>query len=137
VEAGAPWDGGIELFYPKTGKTSGIVISEKNMGGDPVDALLVSEDKGYAILEVRSGARPATRLVAFRLREKKILKTILDPEAWTLSSLELTPDGNELWVADRSPKNPGIRIFDTQTDREITKEPIDVGLPPYSICFVP
>ena len=46
-------------------------------------------------------------------------------------------DRKQLWLADRTRNKSGIRIFDVQNDDEITSGPIDVGLPPFAICFVP
>ena len=42
-----------------------------------------------------------------------------------------------LWVADDQLPAPGIRIFDPRDDREVTRAVIDVGLPPFSIGFLP
>jgi hypothetical protein len=38
-----------------------------------------------------------------------------------------------LLVPDRTLTNPGIRVYDTFTDQEVTTDPIDVGLPPNAI----
>ena len=41
------------------------------------------------------------------------------------------------WIADRTSDKPGVRILDTETDQKITDDPIDVGLQPSAIGFVP
>ena len=53
-----------------------------------------------------------------------------------LPEIDLAPDGT-LWLADRGLPAPGIRIFDVASDRLLTPHPIDVGLPPFAMAFVP
>ncbi len=130
-------DGGIELFYPADNSLSGLLVTEEQLGGDAVDAVLVSEDKGYAIVgrPAESGSR--TVLISFDPSTGEASEPLLSAERWDYASLELSPDGRELWLADRTREDPGIRIFDVKDDEELTDEPIDVGLPPFAICFVP
>lgn len=130
-------DGGIELFDPATKTVSGLLITEKALGGDAVDAVIVSDTKGYAIVGYARNGKSETHLVSFNPASGKLLKELLVSDSWTYSSMELTPDRTELWVADRDRKTPGIRIFDTATDVQLTSKPIDTGLPPFMICFVP
>jgi hypothetical protein len=40
-------------------------------------------------------------------------------------------------MADQSRPGYGIRILDTATDTFVTSRPIDVGLPPFSLGFLP
>ena len=42
-----------------------------------------------------------------------------------------------LWLADQTLTAPGIHLFDPTTDTEVLKHPLSVGLPPFSIGFVP
>jgi WD40 repeat protein len=51
-----------------------------------------------------------------------------------LNDIEISPDG-ELFVADQTETAPGIRIWDTSTDTQITSSPKSTGLPPFQICF--
>lgn len=46
-------------------------------------------------------------------------------------------EGNRLLVPDRTLTAPGLRLFDTFADSEITADPIDVGLPPNAPVVVP
>jgi len=128
-------DGGIEYFNPADHTVSGLVITEETLGGDIVDAVVVSEHKGYAVIGVYQGNAATTRLVSFDPSKGELIAQIIASEGWDIGHIELTPNGSELWVADRTRDNPGIRIFDTADDLEITDEPIDVGLPPMMICF--
>jgi hypothetical protein len=129
-------DGGIELYYPATGELSGLVIDEQALGGDAVDAVILSETKGYAIVGEVIGTEGKTRVVSFDPSTGTKTGDLIADEAWNHMTLELTPDGSQLWVPDRKLTAPGIRIFDATTDQELTEAPIDVGLPPFAICFV-
>jgi len=53
-----------------------------------------------------------------------------------LPDIALAPDGL-LWLADQSRPSYGIRIFDPASEVFVTKRPINVGLPPFSIGFLP
>ena len=130
-------DGGIELFYPADNSLSGLLVTEEQLGGDAVDAVLVSERKGYAIVgrPAESGSR--TVLVSFDPTTGEMTDELLSAERWDYASLALSPDGKQLWLADRTRESSGIRIFDVEDDSELTTEPIDTGLPPFAICFVP
>ncbi|MCP4600047.1 MAG: LIC_13355 family lipoprotein [Proteobacteria bacterium] len=129
-------DGGIEYFNPKDNSISGLVITAEELGGDIIDAVIVSKSKGFAIVEQGKGTDVATRVVSFDPSRGKKLKDVITSEEWAYSSMELTPNNKELWLADRTRTAPGIRIFDTESDAELTEAPIDVGLPPFTLCFV-
>ncbi len=128
-------DGIVETFDPETRTVSGAVITAEALGGDIIDAVLVSETRGVAIIEHGSDDTLATRLVAFDPSTGEKGQTLRESDAWAFSALELTPDGGAIWLADRTRTRPGIRIFDTDTLQMMTEEPIDVGLPPFMICF--
>jgi len=132
---GAAIDGGIEYFDPVDNTLSGLVITATELGGDIVDAAIVSETKGYAIVGVRKGTSSETHLVSFDPSTGEKRDTLLAAKGWVYNFIELTPDGTELWLSDRTMSSPGIRIFDTATNQELLSEPIDVGLPPGMICF--
>ena len=53
-----------------------------------------------------------------------------------LPDIALAPDGL-LWVADQSQPGYGLRILDPATDAFVTSRAIDVGLPPFSLGFLP
>jgi hypothetical protein len=131
-----PLDGGIEFFNPVDNTISGLVISAKELGGDIIDAVIVSHTKGFAIIEKGKGDDVFTALVSFDPSMGKKNKDIIAAPKWVYVGLELSPDGTEVWMADQTRTAPGIRIFSAITDEEITTEPIDVGLRPFMICFV-
>ena len=130
-------DGGVELFDLTTGTLSGFVITAQALGGDIVDAVIASAQTGFAIIGVREGDVPTTRLVPFDPVAGTAGPALIVSPAWDLVSLELTPDNRELWVADRNFSAPGVRVFDVESKGERTVAPIDTGLPPFMICFFP
>jgi hypothetical protein len=130
-------DGGIEIFHPADNSLSGLLVTEEALGGDAVDAVLVSENKGYAIVGRPAESGSCTHLVSFDPSTGELVEELLAAERWDFASLELSPDGQQLWLGDRTRESSGIRIFDVNDDSEFTDEPIDVGLPPFAICFVP
>jgi len=129
-------DGGIEFLDTKTSTPSGFVITELELGGDLSNAIIASETKGYAVIGATVGESSVTKLVSFNPKTGEKLADLIVSDGWNLEELEVTPDGSELWVTDRTPDSPGIRIFATVDDAELTAKPIDVGLPPSMICFV-
>jgi len=130
-------EGGIELFDPSDNSLSGIIVTEQELGGNVTKALIVSETKGYATIGVKGDDGNNTHIVTFNPETGEKLDTLLEAEGWSYSDMMLIPNGTELWIADRTSDNPGVRILDTETDREITDDPIDVGLQPSAIGFVP
>ncbi len=129
-------DGIVELFDPATRTLSGPVVTAEALGGDIIDAVILSSTKGFAIIEQGSDDTLATHLVTFDPGTGKKGRHLSSQSGFAYSALELTPDGKELWLADRTRTNPGIRIFDATTDALLTPEPIDVGMPPFMICFI-
>jgi hypothetical protein len=128
-------DGGVQLLDPNNDTVSPYVITEAALGGDLVDAVIAAPDLGFAVIGVPAGDGETTRLVAFDPGTGEAGATLIDDDAWELGFIELDPDGDELWVADRSADAPGVRVFDAATGAELTDAPVDVGLPPFMICF--
>ncbi len=124
-------DGGVEIIDPVTFQSEGYVLTEAAAGGDINDVVIVSDDKGYAIV---TDASFHTVLIAFNPETGMKTGTLYAPGDYVLNDIELSPQG-ELFLADRTPTRPGIRIYDIDTDIEITTDPIDVGLPPFDITF--
>jgi hypothetical protein len=124
-------DGGIEVIDPVTFESNGFVLTEAAAGGDINDFVIVSAAKGYAIV---TDANFYTVLISFDPAAGTKTGTLYAPNDYVLNDIELSP-GGELFLADRTPTRPGLRVFDTVTDSEITTDPVDVGLPPFDIAF--
>jgi len=124
-------DGGIERVDLASGTAQGFFISEAELGGDINDFVLVSEHLGYALI---SKSDFTTSLVAFDPVARTVTGTLIS--GGNLSDIEVD-DRDELFVADRDTAKPGIRIFRASDGTPITNTPLDLGLPPFDIVFVP
>ncbi len=127
-------DGGIQWIDPDTltADPAGFFVTEDQLGGNVTDFVLLSPTKAYAIVQ-RNDLRNA--LVAFDPSNPASARTIFSREAF-LPDIASAPDGT-VWMADQSRPGYGIRIIDPSIDDFVTTAPIDVGLPPFSIGFVP
>lgn len=126
-------DGGIEWVDPETLAGEGrFFVTEDDLGGNVTDFVLVSATKAYAIVQ---GADLRNRLVAFDPTGVTPATTLFSRNGF-LPDLALAPDGL-LWLADQSRPSYGIRLFDPATDTQVTRDPIDVVLPPFSMGFLP
>ena len=124
-------DGGVEMVNPSTLRSEGYVFTEATVGGDITDAVLVSAEKGYVIF---TDGNFNNTLQAFSPLSGTKTDIVYAPGAFVLQDIALAPNG-ELFLTDRTPTKPGIRIYDADTGDEITTDPIDVGLAPFSITF--
>jgi hypothetical protein len=126
-------DGGIQWLDPDTlAAPTGFFATEGDLGGNVTDFVLVSHTRGYAIVQ---GADLRNHLVAFDPSVPGPGRRLLSRDGF-LPDVALAPDGL-LWLADQSRPTYGVRIFDPATEVFVTKRPIGVGLPPFSIGFLP
>jgi DNA-binding beta-propeller fold protein YncE len=125
-------DGGIQRVDPFTLAAEDFLVTEDELGGNVTDFALVSPTKGYAVVITDALTNV---LVAFDPTRRVVTRRLLARTDY-LPDITLAPDAT-LWVADRNLPAPGIRIFDTADDRQLTTGVIDVGLPPFAIAFVP
>jgi hypothetical protein len=124
-------DGGVAVVDPVTLESEGVMFAEDSVSGDITDVAIVSGDRGYVIY---NDASFNTVLAAFNPQTGANLGTVYAPGGFVLRDAEVSPFG-EVFLTDRTPTNPGIRIYDAATGSEITVDPIDVGLPPFDITF--
>jgi DNA-binding beta-propeller fold protein YncE len=132
-------DGLIEEFDLVEMRHRRIVLEEKTLGGNIASVAIVSPTKGYV---VRSDDNWRTELLTFNPSTAQLGDVIATSPCLTAGAchtffqIALSPNG-QLYLVDRDQKRSGIRIFDTNTDREITAQTIDMGLPPTSLIFYP
>ncbi|MDD5309950.1 MAG: hypothetical protein PHU25_21745 [Deltaproteobacteria bacterium] len=130
---GVPGDGGIERIDPEAGHSLGVLLSGADLGGDPMtmDAdpgsaavflTIYTESGGTAVKRVRLDEDPPRVETLIESADYRFLDAAAD-------------DQGRLWVADRDPEHPGLRVFDADTGRELTDGPLDTGLPPFDVCF--
>ncbi len=124
-------DSGVEVVNPATLSSEGVVLAGTTVGGDITDVELVSAETGYAII---TDASFHSVLLRFNPSTGVVTGTVYAPGDFVLQDVELGPAG-ELFLADRTPTKPGIRIYEAVAGAEITSHPIDVGLPPFDITF--
>lgn len=124
-------DGGIEQINLDSQMAEGFVITEAELGGDITDFVMVSAQLGYAIL---SEPDFTNTLVAFNPSTRSVTQTLIS--GGNLSDIELD-DRGQLFLADRSLSKPGVRIFRASDGTELTAAPLDLGLPPFDIVFLP
>ncbi len=140
-------DGGVERIDPDTLQSKGIVITEEELGGDLIAMDIDSKGRLYMLVQDSSFM---SRMVAINTdNSDKMAKGegTKDAQAAPPAVEELTEDGlsmtalavdnmDRVWVADRDPVNPGLRIFTEDGKTELTQAPIDTGLPPQQIIFL-
>jgi hypothetical protein len=134
VSAPGNWglrDGGVEKIDPLGLQSEGIIFTETVAGGDMTDVEIAEGTRGYAIVNDDDFF---TVLVSFDAETGVKTGTLYDPNDYVIQDIEVSP-WSHLYVADRTPTLPGIRIFDVLTNAQITTTPIDLCLPPYDITF--
>ena len=115
-------DGGVELIDPVTMVSQGFLTREIDLGGDITDVVLVG-DHGFVVL---TDASFNTSCLRFSRLSGQSTGTVYAPGGFVIQDIELAPSG-VLYLADRTPTAPGIRIYEVNTLDEITTAPIDVG----------
>jgi hypothetical protein len=113
------------------GTASGFFITEEELGGDLNDFVIVSDRVGYAVVAAPDST---TRLVRFDPSQGVVTDEIVSSSGF-LADIELNNHG-EIFLLDRNPSTPGVRIFRAADGEELTEEPIDIGLPPFEIVFL-
>ena len=127
--------GGIEAVDPDTGTSLGFLIDETALGGNLGDFEILSATRGYATITTDDFR---SVLVAFNpttgARDAGVVYA--SDEGFTLWDIALT-DGGLLLVCDRTATAPGVAVIDTRDgDRVVTRPPIYLGLPPFSIALL-
>ncbi len=129
-------DGGIVAIDPATNTVdASISITEVALRGDITDFEIVSSTKAFAIV---TDANFANSLVTFNPSTGQRLSTVLGPLNVFIPHMAIN-SRNELYVAvnDSTTTTPGVRVFDTVTDRDLIPGPLNVGqLPPSWILFL-
>ena len=125
-------DGGVVRINPGTLAVAGTEITEAALGGDLNDVAVSSAQRGFAVV---SDAAFATLLKAYNRSTGMVTGApIFATPDFSIADTEVN-DRGELWVCDRSPGNPGVRVFDAATGAALTATPLATGLPPQDIAF--
>jgi len=132
-------DGGIEVVDPVNFVAEGFVIDETTLGDDVGFVVLVDNAIGFVV----AGGFFSNNVVAFDVSVNQVTGVVTGSNPRDLiSGLSFiaslaVDDTDRLLVPDRTAGAPGIRVFDSSTETEITVDPIDVGLPPNTVLVVP
>lgn len=130
-------DGGIERVNPTTLASEGFLATENAFGGE-INDFVLGLNRGYAITSDTACSIPPnytpcnTHLKTFNSATGGNVQTVLDSNGFTLSKIALSQDGSRLFVLDRDLLKPGLRVFRTSDNTELTTAPIPTGnLPPF------
>jgi hypothetical protein len=130
-------DGGIEVVDPLSLEAEGYIIDETTLGGDVGAVEIVGNRIGFVVV----GGFSPNKVMAFDV-DVDAVGTVtgsaprdVATDLSFISSLAVD-GGKRLLVPDRSVATPGVRIFDTFTEAEVTVSPLDAGLPPNTILIL-
>jgi hypothetical protein len=129
-------DEGIEAINPDTNTVDPhFAVSEVTMGGDITAFVIVSRTKGFASV---NDANFASSLITFDPSSGQRLHRLVGPLNAFMAHLAIN-SRNEVYMAviDTTIATSGLRIFDADTDNEITSTPLNVGqFPPVFTVFI-
>ena len=130
-------DGGVTAFNLSVRAfRPGLLYSEQAAGGDILDAVIKNETTGYAIVQFQDLSTELQRFDPSTGGRTGRLAFSLALGGYT-SGLLLAPNGY-LYAAESSVAAPGVVIYDTnRSDARLTPTPVDVGLRPTDLVFIP
>lgn len=126
-------DGGIEAIDIDTFQPLGFVLTEVTVGGDVSTPVLASSTRGYTLTSPDFFF--TTTITAFNPSTGTVTGSLHTTPSFT-SGLVFDAASERLYLADPRTTQPGIRVFDTNTDTQITAVPVSVGLPPVDMAVV-
>jgi len=124
-------DGGIEAVDTRSLASLGLIADGADLGGDLTDLVVAGGSKAYAIVASEGFANS---LVEVNLEQATISEPLATSD-YLFSDIELTENGR-LWLADRNCFDPGLRVFSSADNAEITTAPLYPGLTPFTLAFV-
>jgi hypothetical protein len=124
-------DGGVVRVHPGTFAIEAVEITEAALGGDLGDVAPYDGQRGYAVI---GDAEFNTVLRSYDRVTGSVTGTPFSTAGFNIADIEVN-DRAELWVCDRSPGAPGLRVFDAATGAQLTASPLLSGLPPQDIEF--
>jgi hypothetical protein len=124
-------DGGIVRVDPAGLAVAAVEVTEATLGGDLLDVAVASASRGFAVVtdaSFNTACRPYDRVAG-----------TAGPPVHATSGFQLADaevnDRGELWLADRTPAAPGLRVFDAATLAPLTAGPVSTCLPPQDLEF--
>jgi hypothetical protein len=130
-------DGGVAAFNLITKSyRPGNLYTEVAAGGDILDVVVKNDTVGYASV-LNHDLSTAVQRFDPSTGARVVQLAYYPASAGFVAGMLLAPDGR-LYVADARSGQSGVAIYDTgQGDRLLTPMPIDVGLQPTDLVYVP
>jgi hypothetical protein len=126
-------EAGIERVRSEAPYMSEWVVRESVLGGSVTSFATLDGVSFFVVVAVaQASGEGFDTVVKHYATTTGEAKEIFKTAGYQISDLALTSKG-ELVVCDRTLEAPGVRIFDTETGKELTQGPIDVGLPPFFV----
>jgi hypothetical protein len=124
-------DGGVVRLDPHALAVEAVEVSEAALGGDVVDVAVSSPGRGFAIV---AGPSFDTACLPYDRAAGTVGDPVHSTSGFHLSDAEVN-DRGELWLADRTPATPGVRVFDAASLAALTAGPVSTCLPPQDLEF--
>ncbi len=124
-------DGGVEIVDLAAGVSLGYEVTESALGGDVLDFSTVNGSRAFVIV---SDASFFTSVRSYDPSTGGDVTVVASASAYV--HVDVVFDGeSQLYLADRTLGNDGLRVFDAFTGVELTSAPVYVGLPPAYIAL--
>ena len=124
-------DGGIVRLNPFGLTIEATEATEAGLGGDLNDVAVFSSQKGFVVI---SDPSFNTLLRSYNRGTGQVTGTPFSTAGFNIADTEIN-DRGELWLCDRTPSNPGVRVFDAVSGGQLTAAPLNTGLPPQDLTF--
>ncbi|MGB9599604.1 MAG: YncE family protein [Myxococcota bacterium] len=122
-------DGRVEFYSINDGIITQSFVSESEWGGD-LNKIAYSRNKIFAVI---SDSNFNTLLKVYDTLSSK-MSDVYQSQGFNLAGIAIY-NGSDLFLCDRTKEKPGLRIFDIESLKQKTENPIDTGLPPVSLIF--
>ncbi len=126
-------DGGLVRIDPGTLTIAAVEISEATLAGDINDVAPLDGGRGFVVV---SDASFNTLLRSYNRANGTVTGTPFATTGFSIADIEIN-DRGELWLCDRTPSDPGVRVFDGASGSQLTVAPLNTGLPPQDLTFDP
>lgn len=122
-------DGGVDVVDAAALAAVGFLTSEAQLGGD-VGPFAVGASRGFAV--VSNDFFASAELASFSLATGARTGTHYSTSGY-VSDLELDAPSSQVFLCDRKPTAPGVRVFNAATGAQLTGGPLGTGLPPFDL----
>lgn len=120
---------GFEIVDLAARASSGLLVTEQQLGGEVIDAVALDATHGWA---ATGDAAFGTHVVRFDPSGAGPVTHLLDTGPNEYDYVDVAFDGVDLiYLGDRSAGAAGVRVFDAWSGSELTVSPVGVGRPPF------